>query len=70
MSESVAFILREKFPEIHFTFCQDDDVCSGQPVFSSDSFKLYLIDGSNHCLSFTQDMKEATGIVVAETNDE
>lgn len=70
LSDTVTFSLREQFPEIHFTFCHDDDVCAGKPVYASSHYNLYLIDSSDHCLTFTQDMKAATGIVVAETCEE
>jgi hypothetical protein len=62
--------LRNKFAGIHFTFCMDDDVYSATPVLEQDSFNLYLIDSSNHCLSFTQDLEQATGVVVAELEQE
>ena len=62
--------LRQQYPDIHFTFCSDDDVTTSNPVFEAETFNLYLIDSSNHCLNFTQDMELATGIVVAEIEPE
>lgn len=58
--------LRSRFPDIHFTYCMDDDVYAASPVLEGDSFNLYLIDSRSHCLAFTQDSEIATGIVVAE----
>lgn len=62
--------LREKFPDLHFTCCMDDDVVSARPVYEHPDFNLYLIDSSNHCLSFTRELDVATGIVVAEIDEE
>ena len=70
LSQETVDGLRSSFPDIHFTYCMDDDVVSANPVFESDQFNLYLIDSSNHCLSFTQDPELATGIVVAELEEE
>lgn len=66
IEEAVAGTLRSRFPGIHFTYCMDDDVVAASPVYEAETFNLYLIDGRNHCLCFTQDMDVASGIVVAE----
>ncbi|MBW9266788.1 MAG: hypothetical protein K1563_01070 [Candidatus Thiodiazotropha sp. (ex. Lucinisca nassula)] len=47
----------------------DDDVIGARPVHEHAGFNLYLVDSSNHCLSFTQDMVVASGLVVAEIED-
>lgn len=62
--------LRRRFPEMHFTFCSDDDVMVDQPISSCEGFNLYLVDTSNHCFSLTGDMQVATGLVVAELEEE
>ncbi len=62
--------LRGAFPDIHFTYCMDDDVYAAAPVLERENFNLYLIDSRNHCLGFTQDIDIATGIVVAEVEVE
>jgi hypothetical protein len=69
VDESAVIELRQQYPDIHFTYCMDDDVIAASPLHESDSFNLYLIDSSNHCLGFTQDLEVATGIVVAEIED-
>jgi hypothetical protein len=69
VDESAVIALRQQYPEIHFTYCMDDDVIAASPLHESDSFNLYLIDSRNHCLGFTQDLEVATGIVVAEIED-
>ncbi|MES9867815.1 MAG: DUF6129 family protein [Candidatus Thiodiazotropha sp. LLP2] len=67
--ESTIVDLRKQFPDIHFTYCMDDDVIAASPLHESETFNLYLIDSRNHCLSFTQDLDVATGIVVAEIEE-
>lgn len=62
--------LRAQMPGLHFTYCMDDDVVGAQPVRSVAGFNLYLVDGRNHCLCFTQDPDAATGLVLAELEDE
>ena len=62
--------LRGEFPDIHFTYCMDDDVYAGLPVVEQERFNLYLVDSRSHCLSLTQDREIATGIVVAEVEPE
>lgn len=63
-------VLRNQFSGIHFTCCMDDDVYSATAVLEREKFNLYLIDSSNHCLSFTQNLEQATGVVVAELEQE
>ena len=70
LSEATVATLRQQFPEIHFTYCMDDDVFAADPVYEHSGFNLYLVDSRNHCLSFTRDPGVATGIVVAELEAE
>lgn len=70
ISEHAVERLRSNLPDIHFTYCMDDDVVGANPVFEDQLFNLYLVDSRNHCLSFTQDMGVASGIVVAEIAEE
>ena len=58
--------LRQSYPDIHFTYCMDDDITTGKPVVESDAFNIYLVDGREHCLCLTNDFDVATGIVLAE----
>jgi len=57
--------LRRAFPGIHFSQCHDDDVTRGQPVFAGEGFNLYLVDGRDHCLQLTSDLRRATGLLIA-----
>ena len=66
MDESVVTSLRAAYPDIHFTYCLDDDITSGKPVIENDKFNVYLIDGREHCLCLTNDYEVATGVVIAE----
>jgi len=58
--------LRESFPDIHFTYCMDDDISNAKPVISDKDFNVYLVDGREHCLCLTNDYDIATGVVLAE----
>ena len=62
--------LRRSFPDLHFTFCSDDDVMSENPVGELPGFNLYLVDSSDHCLCLTTDSNAASGLVVAQVEDE
>lgn len=70
VSEVMVEQLRSRFPDIHFTFCMDDDVMAARPLYENPAFNLYLIDSRDHCLCFTQDMEVATGVVLAEIEAE
>jgi len=70
LDENAVSELRKKWPTIHFTFCSDDDVCGPKPVRESDGFSIYLIDSRNHCLSFTGSTEIATGLVLAEHEED
>lgn len=64
-------LLRERFPELHFSECHEEDVSPRyQPALSIDSHHLYLVSGaSGHCLELTNDLDNATGILVAAKID-
>ena len=62
--------LRQSYPDIHFTYCMDDDITNGKPVLEADAFNVYLVDGREHCLCLTNDFDVATGIVLAEVIDD
>ena len=60
-------LLRERFPQLHFSECSEDDVSPRhQPELSLDSHDLYLVTGATgECLKLTNDFSKATGILVA-----
>ena len=70
LDEDAVTSLRGKWPDIHFTYCSDDDVLGPQPVREFDTFNVYLVDGRDHCLKFTSDPASATGLVLAEVEAE
>jgi hypothetical protein len=59
--------LRADYPEVHFTACSDDDVLDPvKTVVERPGLRIYLVDGSDHCLSLTSDPQGATGLLLAE----
>lgn len=67
---SVEQDLRAAFPDMHFTFCLDDDVISDKHVAEVPGYRLYLVDSSSHCLCLTNDPETASGLVVAELEED
>ena len=61
--------LREALTDMHLTYFMDDDVGVREPVRRADGFNVYLVDGRGHCMQFTSDMAAATGIVLAEVDE-
>lgn len=66
VDESILASLRSGFTEIHFTWCNDDDIPNNEPVLKQENFNIYLVDGRDHCLCLTSSFENATGIVIAE----
>ncbi|EIJ36513.1 DUF6129 family protein [Thiothrix nivea] len=62
--------LRGGFPDLHFTWCMDDDVCGPQPAAQGKGFNVYLVDSSSHCLCFTPSLEAASGVVIAELGED
>lgn len=70
--DALARALRERYPEVHFSVCDDDDMPSRIPFVAENSLcRLYLVSSGDHCLSLTNDAEAATGVVVARiTSDD
>jgi len=66
VDERVIAALRNDYPQLHFTYCSEDDIPNNEPVLEQELFNLYLVDGREHCLCLTRDFENATGVVVAE----
>jgi len=66
LSEETLNTLRGEFPKIHFTYCSDDDIIDAIPLQEFENFNIYLVDGNDHCLKFTSNLDDATGVVLAE----
>jgi hypothetical protein len=71
LSEPAVAALRQAWPDIHFTWCSEDDVPAQlQPASAGDGFAIYLVSGAQHCVGFTNHLEAATGLVLATTSDE
>ena len=58
--------LRAAWPGLHLTLCSDNDVPARLPaVLERPGFNLYLVNGSEHCLTLTNDPEVAIGVVLA-----
>jgi hypothetical protein len=59
--------LRRRFPGLHFTACEEDDVpVRAAPMLDAGDHALYLVSAlSGHCLVFTCEHEAATGVLVA-----
>lgn len=70
LDETAVSALRSTYPDVHFTYCSDDDITSGRPVSEREEFNVYLVDGREHCLCLTSDYSVATGLVLAYRIDD
>jgi len=69
--ESGLSVLKQNFPNIHFTLCSDDDIINGKPLREYPLFNIYLVNTSEHCAVLTNDADNASGVVIAwRTEDE
>jgi hypothetical protein len=66
LNEAALEALKQRWPELRFTLCSDDDMPARlPPALRRDGFNLYLVGGGEHCLSLTQDPLMAIGVVLA-----
>jgi hypothetical protein len=70
LSDQTLMALREAFTDMHLTYCMDEDIGVGEPIRREKGFNLYLVDGRGHCMQFTTDLSAATGIVLAEIEND
>lgn len=57
--------LREAFPGITFTVCEDDDIPSRlKPLAEGEGFALYGVNTCGHCAALTADITAAGGITI------
>jgi hypothetical protein len=55
-----------EYPSLRFVACTEDDVPARlSPWVEVDGVEVYLIDGSEHCLSLSRDPETACGLVFA-----
>ena len=63
--------LKKNWPDLRFTFCNDDDMPARlSPALRGEGFNVYLVGGGEHCLSLTQDIEQAIGVVLAEVDED
>ena len=70
LNEQTLSVLRKIFTDMHLTCCMDDQIGIEEPVRRAAGFNIYLVDGQGHCMRFTNDADAATGLVLAEVEDE
>ncbi len=57
--------LRARFPKLSLTRADASDLGMEAPFRHYLGFDLYLVDGSSHCWSITDNPEQATGLVIA-----
>jgi hypothetical protein len=57
--------LRARFPKLSLTRVDASDLGMETPFRHYERFDLYLVDGSSHCWSLTDNPELATGLVLA-----
>ncbi len=71
LNEGALASLKKSWPDLRFTFCNDDDMPARlPPSLQREGFNLYLLGGGEHCLSLTTDTEQAVGVVLAQVDDE
>ncbi|AVT83490.1 hypothetical protein [Rhodopseudomonas palustris] len=56
--------VRQELSGLSLTQCDASDIYAEQPFRDYPRFRVYLVDGSNHCWTITTDAARATGLVV------
>jgi hypothetical protein len=70
LNENTMIALKQSWPDLRFTFCNDDDMPARfPPTLKREKFNLYLVGGSEHCISLTDDLMQAIGVVLAEVDE-
>ncbi|NEV63187.1 DUF6129 family protein [Thiorhodococcus minor] len=70
LNEQTLGALREHLPDLHFTFCLDDEIGVHEPFLEDAGFNIYLVDGREHCMKLTHDLDSATGLLLAQVEEE
>ena len=71
LDDTTLDLLRGRWPGLHFALCGDDDVPARlSPVLARPGFNVYLVNGSEHCLTLTNDPELAIGVVLAWMDEE
>jgi hypothetical protein len=71
LNEDARASLKNAWPDMRFTFCNDDDMPARMPpALQRERFNLYLVGGGEHCLNLTTDPEQAIGVVLAQVDGE
>lgn len=71
LDERALASLKQEWPGLRFTLCNDDDMPARlPPALQRDNFNVYLVGGGEHCLSLVTDPEHAIGIVLASVDEE
>ena len=67
----VAQALREAYPGISFSVCDDNDIPSRvTPLAQGEGFALYGLGSNGHCATLTNSLEAARGLVIALIDDD
>ena len=70
LNEKAMKALKQTCPNLRFTFCNDDDMPARlPPAVRREKFNLYLFGSGEHCISLTDDLHQAIGVVLAQVDD-
>ena len=58
--------VQQEFAGIKLTYCLLDEMGPKDPFREYEGFALFLVGSSDHCLSLTSSLDDATGVVIAE----
>lgn len=58
--------VQQEFADIKLTYCLLDEMGPKDPFREYEGFSLFLVGSSDHCLSLTSSLEDATGVVIAE----
>jgi hypothetical protein len=71
MADDLLLRLRANYPELRFSQCSEDDVPARmQPLLAAEGFDLYLMDTREHCITLSNDLNTASGVVIAWRSDD
>ena len=58
--------VQQQFADIKLTYCFLDEMGPKEPFCEYEGFALFLVGSSDHCLSLTSSLDDASGVVIAE----
>lgn len=71
LNEDALAGLKQIWPDLRFTLCSDEDMPARMPpALQRAGFNLYMVGGSEHCISLTTDPDQAIGVVLAWVDEE